>query len=139
MDEIRFNWRPIPGIKSALGPISYPLADIELQAASGDWKIFYPLVDSGASVSVFNGDDCDLLGYVLTDGIKYEIRGALGGTYCSYIHYIQLRIGNTITTARVAFTERAYRHISILGRIDVFDNYLIRIRGKTSESFFLKE
>lgn len=135
--EFVFDWKPIEG-KSLLGNISRPVVKMEIKAASGEWKIFYPEVDSGAVVSVFNKSDCELLGYVLTGGEYFPISGVLGESRDGYVHTLDVRIGDTIFKSRIVFTE-GKNHKHLLGRVDVFDNFIITIRGRILKTIFVKE
>ncbi len=131
-----FDWSP--RISEALGDIFAPTTLVELKALSGEWKIFYPLVDSGAFVSVFRASDCELLGFDLKSGKPITINGALGGSFPAYMHKIDLKIGNEIINCRIAFTEQK-DHVQILGRADVFDNFRICFSGKLLKTTFFRE
>ena len=72
----------------------------------GDWKIFYPEVDSGAPISVFNKDDCDVLGYSIRSGRPIYLSGVLGGDEVpAYIHIVDIKIGDETIPAKIAFTD----------------------------------
>jgi hypothetical protein len=134
--ENGFDWELYRSQK--FDSVSHPIAPIEIKSISGEWKIFYPIVDSGAVVSVFNEGDCELLGYTLTDGEYYDIRGILGGTTPSYIHQIPVKIKDIEIKSRIAFTIGNF-HKQLLGRMDVFDKFRILFQGKLLKTFFTKE
>jgi hypothetical protein len=131
-----FDWSPRKS--EALGDIHATTALVEVKASSGEWKIFYPLVDSGAFISVFNSCDCDLLGYELKNGFPIKINGALGGSYPAYVHKIDVKIGSDVIKSRIAFTEQK-KHGQILGRADIFDYFRICFSGKSLKTTFFKE
>lgn len=115
-----FSWRFVNS--KQFGIVSIPVAYIEMKSKSEEWKIFYPVIDTGAVVSVFSVNDCERLGYNLEDGEPFELRGGLGGVYPSYVHRIELRIGKKRLESRVAFTVAAHNK-QYLGLIDIFDKF----------------
>jgi hypothetical protein len=134
--EISFPWKLVDS--SSLGNILRPIALVECRAQSGEWKTFYPEVDSGSPISVFNASDCELLGYMLDNGRPFKLTGVFGDSRRAYIHDIETKIGEDVTTSRIAFTE-GENHKQLLGRIDIFDKFRICLRGKVSQTSFLKE
>jgi len=134
--EISFDWKPIKS--KTFGDVARPIALIELKSNLGDWKIFYPEVDSGAIVSVFNSSDCKFLGYDLKKGLRFELSGVFGSNRMAYLHEIEMKIGKEITKTRIAFTE-GENHKQLLGRIDVFNNFQICFRGKLLKTNMIKE
>jgi hypothetical protein len=122
----------------AFGRIYRPVVLVEVKSRSGEWKPFYPEVDSGALISVFNKSDCAFLGYILNEGTPFTLTGVLGGSTQSYIHQIELRIGNEIVISRIAFTD-GKNHKQLLGRIDVFNKFRICFIGKGSQTSLLRE
>jgi hypothetical protein len=134
--ENGFDWELYRSQK--FDSVSHPIIPVEIKSISGEWKIFYPLVDSGAIISVFNGSDCELLGYTLTDGEYFDIKGVLSGTTSSYIHQIPVKIKDIEIKLRIAFTTGSI-HKQLLGRMDVFDNFRILFQGKLLKTFFTRE
>lgn len=135
--EFIFNWKPVEGT-SIIKDLFRPMMDVELKSSSGEWKTFYPEVDSGAPLSVFNESDCDFLGYELTDGTSFDLHSVLGGSVKSYLHEIEMKIGSEILKSRIAFTK-GKNHKQLIGRTDVFDYFQICLRGKVLQTSFSKE
>lgn len=136
-NEFVFNWKPVEE-ESIIKDLHRPVINVELKSQSGEWKIFYPEVDSGAPMSVFNESDCELLGYKLTDGTSFNLHGVLGGSTPSYLHKIKMKIGDEVINSRVAFTK-GKNHKQLIGRTDVFDYFRICLRGKLLKTSFIKE
>jgi hypothetical protein len=85
-----FRWKSL--ISKKFGNVFLPIADLEIKSESGEWKIFYPEIDTGAIISVFSANDCERLGYTLTDGDYFDLKGGLGGiSYPSWIHELDFR------------------------------------------------
>jgi hypothetical protein len=133
--EIIFEWKPFDS--PTFGRIYRPVALVEVRSESGEWKIFYPEVDSGSPISVFNKSDCDFLGYILDKGKSFCLTGVLGGSTPAYIHETEIKIGNEIIHAKIAFTD-GKNHKQLIGRIDIFDKFQISF-SKGSRTSFIKE
>lgn len=130
-----YDWQPIQS--PTFGQVLRPIVPIEIRAKSGEWKIFYPEVDSGAVISVFNKSDCELLGLKLTDGKHFELKGALSGSTPAYIHDVEMILANEAILSRVAFTD-AKNHKQLLGRIDIFNKFLFSLGGKSLKTWVAK-
>jgi hypothetical protein len=135
--ELVFAWKQVRG-KSAFGKISRPIALVQIKAKSGDWKIFYPEVDSGSPITVFTESDCDRLGFTLEEGKPVTLGGVLGGSRSAYVHELEMKIGDEVLKSRIAFTT-GIAHKQLLGRIDVFDSFGIGLHGKHLQTIFVKE
>jgi len=136
-NEFVFNWKPVEEA-SIIKNLFRPVMDVELKSQYGEWKKFYPELDSGASLSVFNESDCDFLGYTLTKGTFFNLHGVLGGSTPSYLHEIEMKIGSEIFKSRIAFTK-GKNHKQLIGRTDIFDYFQICLRGKVLQTSFVKE
>jgi hypothetical protein len=135
-EVVVYDWMPIDS--PTFGRIYRPIVLVEVRSRSGEWKSFYLEVDSGAPISVLNKSDCVFLGYRLDEGTPFALKGVLGGSTQSYIHQIELKIGNENVIARIAFTD-GKNHKQLLGRIDVFNKFRICFTDKGSKTSFLKE
>ena len=121
------------------GTIYRPIAYVEVKSTSEEWKIFYPEVDSGAPLSVFNKSDCELLGYRLKEGKYFHISSVIGSSIPAYIHEVEMKVGKEIIIpVKVAFTD-GLNHKQLLGRINIFDTFQVLFRGKILETSFVKE
>jgi hypothetical protein len=128
-----FRWQKLSS--PYFGRIAKPIARVSLKKKSGDWQEFWVEVDSGAAISLFNKSDCDLLGYRLQDGWVCELQGVTGHSIHCYVHNIDMKIGEEVIKAKVAFSD-SDKHRLLLGRVDVFDSFEIDLRGKTLDTFF---
>ncbi len=135
-DSHTFDWAPRQS--KAFGTIHVPTIPIQLRSILGEWKTFYPLVDSGAFVSVFNEDDCKVLGYDIKSGIQIDIAGVFGESRIAYLHEIELKIDNDIIKSKIAFTE-GKPHQQLLGRINFFENFEVCFSGKSLKTNILRE
>ncbi len=131
-----FRWKV--GYSKYFGTVAKPIANVFLKTASNEWREFFVDVDSGASVTVLNKSDCELLGYSLTSGQFCELEGAGGNKIPTYVHTIEMRIGTDIVQARIAFSMVPLRDL-YLGRVDVFTSFQINLRGKELDTSFVKE
>jgi len=100
--------------------------------------IFSRMVDSGAIVSLFNKEDCELLGYELKKGRYCSLKGMGGNPLDCYVHMIDMKIGEEEINANVAFSDSP-KHELVLGRVDVFDKFEIDLRGKTLDTFVARD
>jgi len=96
------------------------------------------MIDSGAVITLLNKDDCDLLGYQLTSGTPYKIKGIGGNEIQTYVHSIDMKVGDEPIKVRVAFSDSP-KHALVLGRLDVFDKFEIDLRGKTLDSYLARD
>lgn len=135
-DGARFGWEEFDS--PTFGKAHLPIALAEIKSVQGDWDIFYPIVDSGAIISVFTESDCKRLGYELTEGALFTLTGIIGGSCQAYIHEVEMKLGQLSFKARVAFTQ-GKRHRAVLGRLDVFGNFQIALRQKLLETRFIRE
>lgn len=119
--------------------LAQPIANVFLKTISGEWQEFFPLVDSGALVTIFNKSDCCILGYELEKGKKCELNSANGQPIICYIHTVEMKIGEEVIQARVAFSEGDNMGKGFLGRVDVFDTFKVAFRGKITSTHFTKD
>jgi hypothetical protein len=120
--------------------VRQPIASVSLKSALGEWIEFYPLVDTGAIVSIFNKTDCDVLGYELECGTRCEIKSASGHPLLCYVHSVNMKIGEgDPINVRIAFSTSDNMGKGYLGRVDVFDNFEVDFRGKTQDTYFARD
>lgn len=134
-NENIFKWKPV--ISKKFGKILLPAASIDIKSKDGEWKTFFPEIDTGAVVSVFSFYDCERLGYTLTEGEWFDLKGGLGGDYPAYIHELQLKMGNDEFKARIDFTEKKHNK-QYLGIVDIFDKFHISFT-KNQETKFIRK
>jgi hypothetical protein len=90
--ENGFDWELYRSQK--FDSVSHPIAPIEIKSISGEWKIFYPIVDSGAVVSVFNEGLFSTNFTILYDFIaltEFELHYIFTDTYMIYLVYKNLK------------------------------------------------
>jgi hypothetical protein len=131
--DASFDWKLVNSKK--FGNMFIPYAEVEMKSIFGEWKRFYVLIDTGAPISVFSINDCELLGYEIVNDDPYGMRGALNGEYPSYIHKLDLKIGKKIFQSRIAFT--LLRHnMRYLGLLDIFDKFDVSFL-KNQKTYFV--
>ena len=81
------------------------------------------LVDSGASISLFDAQIADVLGINLTEGKKEELQGIVG-TVTVYIHEVHCSIKWYSFLCRIAFAQN-FGELQILGRLDFFERFTV--------------
>ena len=110
----------------------FPIIPIQLRAAGDVWLGANALVDSGASISLFDGSVAHALGIGSRGGRKVEPSG-IGGTIVAHVHGVTLKIGDEEFPTEVAFTRRRLP-VNLLGRSGVFGRFLVTFddrNGKT--------
>lgn len=137
MKEHGFDWGIIEK-QSSIGVMFRPMMHLQIRSKFGDWKKFIGEIDSGSPVTLFNESDCEFLGYDLKNGKPFDIYGIFGDKRKAYLHDLNIKIGKDIVKSKIAFTEGPH-HKQLIGRIDIFDNFEINLRGKILKSYFLKE
>jgi hypothetical protein len=93
---------------------NFPIIPLELRLSDGPRVAPEALVDSGASVSLFDGQIGRVLGLSINRGERIRPVG-IGGTISAFLHRIRLRIGDEFE-AEVAFTESKRLPLNLLGR-----------------------
>jgi predicted aspartyl protease len=87
------------------------------------------LVDSGATISLFNADVGRALKIDIEKGEKFYPTG-IGGKILTYIHEVNLKIGDHEIKTKVAFTDELAVRINLLGRENVFENFSVLFNDK---------
>lgn len=105
-------------------------------APNSSWHLFRPYVDSGADLTLLKRSDCDNLGYDLTTGALRLIGGISKTLVKTYVHQIQMRLGEIQFLCRVAFAE-IDAVPRLLGRLDVFHRFRICFEEAKRETHFL--
>lgn len=115
----RYEFRYVPFRGSA-----FPIVPVQLRTRSRPWLAASALVDSGASVSRFDGGIGRSLGITIRDGRAIRPSG-VGGAITAWIHRVALKIGDEEFEGEVAFTERQRLPINLLGRASIFERFLV--------------
>ncbi len=82
------------------------------------------LVDSGATISVFQGSIAEYLGINIETGERRIFQG-VGGKIIGYIHQITIQIDKIKFPCKIAFSNELATSLNILGRVDFFEKFLI--------------
>ncbi len=87
------------------------------------------LVDSGATISLFNADVGRALKIDIEKGEKFYPVG-ISGKILTYIHEVTIKIGDCEIKTKVAFTDELAVKINLLGRENIFENFSILFNDK---------
>ncbi len=126
MTKYEFGYVPFRGS-------NFPIIPLELRLSDGPWVASEALVDSGASVSLFDGQIGRVLGLTIDRGERIRPSG-IGGTINAYLHRIRLKIGNEEFEAEVAFTASHRLPLSLLGRRAVFERFLVTFDERAKQT-----
>jgi hypothetical protein len=107
----------------------FPIVPVQLRLPGRPWLAVSALVDSGASVSLFDGGIGRSLGLTIRDGRAIRPAG-IGGAITAWVHRVALKIGDEEFEGEVAFTARKKLPINLLGRAAVFDRFLVTFDEK---------
>ncbi len=98
----------------------FPLIPIEIPGVS----IVDALVDSGASVSLFEISIAKVLGLPVESGAR-QILGGAGGRIVAYRHEVPVRVAGRLLPLKVCFSYEYTPSVSLLGRDNFFRNFLV--------------
>ena len=87
------------------------------------------LVDSGATISLFNADVGRALKLDIEKGENFYPVG-ISGKILTHIHEITIKIGDYEVKTKVAFTDELAVKINLLGRENIFENFSILFNDK---------
>src|SRR3989442_8787799 len=96
---------------------------------SGFWKPWFTtnaLLDSGATISLFDGAVARILGISIGKGKRIRPVG-IGGAIRAYTHTLTLKIGDEEFEGEVAFSYERGIPINLLGRTSVFKRFLVTL------------
>ncbi len=82
------------------------------------------IVDSGASISIFNSGIGKLLNFDIESGEKHIFQGA-SAKLVGYIHKIRMIIAGKEIECKVAFSDELSTSFNLLGRQDIFDEFRV--------------
>lgn len=106
---------------------------MQLRISGRTWLAASALVDSGASVSLFDGSIGRGLGLAIRNGKRIRPAG-IGGVISAYVHRVALKIGEGEFEGDVAFTDKRNLPVNLLGRATVFERFLVTFderKGRT--------
>lgn len=102
----------------------FPIVPVQLRSSSSAWFATDALVDSGATISLFDGTIPRVLEIAIRKGDRIQPTG-IAGSISAYVHRVMLKIGEEEFEAEVAFTYRRRVPINLLGRTSVFERFLV--------------
>lgn len=82
------------------------------------------VVDSGASISIFQGGVARLLGIDMEAGEKRVFQGA-SAKLIGYIHKVRMAVAGEEIDCTVAFSDELSTSFNLMGRRDVFGHFKV--------------
>jgi len=82
------------------------------------------LIDSGATISIFQPAVADFLGIKIESG-KEIFLGGVGGRIKGFIHKLKVEIANQTLIAPVVFSYEYHVSVNLLGRDSIFSKFKI--------------
>jgi len=132
MADINFDYKPLPNSKGKI----YPLAKIDL--CYEDQKLtFWPIIDSGANVSIFPKAVADALG-IEFEGEPEPVEGVLG-TFLGYSHYVNIKLGDYGELISVRALFLMGEPYPLLGREGLFDKFDVLFQERLKKVVFIKK
>ena len=132
MTEIIFDYKPLPTSKSKI----YPLAKIDLQFEDKK-RTFWPIIDSGANVSIFPKGVGDALG-IDFEGEPEPVEGVMG-TFLGYSHYVEILLGDYKEPISVRALFLMGEPYPLLGREGLFDKFDVLFQERLKKVVFIKK
>lgn len=132
MEEIVFNYKPMPNSSSKN---LYPLAEVDLEY-QGKKRTIWPIIDSGASLSIFPKALGEDLG-IEFEGEPESVEGVLG-TFLGYSHYLNVIIENYKIPIRALFFIKGDPY-PLLGREGVFNRFDVLYQERLRKVIFIKK
>ena len=132
MVEIIFDYKPLPNSKGKF----YPLAKIELLYEKKK-QIFWPIIDSGANVSIFPKDVADALG-IEFEGEPEPVEGVMG-TFLGYSHYINIRLGDYNEPISIRALFLMGEPYPLLGREGLFEKFDVLFQERLKKVVFTRK
>lgn len=101
----------------------YPIIDLILKNDNNSIKTD-AIVDSGAIMSIFQGNIADYIGLDIEKGQEKLFQG-IGGKITGYIHSVIVQVDNVKFSCKIAFSNELTTSLNIVGRESFFDRFLI--------------
>ena len=113
--------------------IKRPVADVWLKTNNG-WIEFHPYIDSGADVTLIPLSLGKLLGWEIKNEVSSTLSGVSGNLPIVY-RKCPMKIGDKTITVLIAWALKEDVP-ALLGRSDVFDNFVITFKQKEGVVLF---
>ena len=131
MTEITFDYKPLPTSKSKL----FPLAKIDLLYKNKK-QSFWPIIDSGANVSIFPKAVGDIMG-IDFEGEPEPVEGVLG-TFLGHSHYINIILGDYKEPISIRALFLMGEPYPLLGREGVFEKFDVLFQERLRKVIFIR-
>ena len=92
--------------------------------------VFDAYVDSGASYSVFKPEIAEILGIEMDRGEKILVKVGDGSLITVYLHKVEIDLADKVFSATIGFSKQLGIGFNILGRKDIFDNFVVSFHEK---------
>lgn len=132
MADIVFEYKPLPNSKGKF----YPLAKIDLLYEKKK-QTFWPIIDSGANVSIFPKAVGDALG-IDFEGEPEPIEG-VAGTFLGYPHYVNIRLGDYKESISIRALFMMGEPYPLLGREGIFDKFDVLFQERLKKVIFTRK
>lgn len=131
MVEINFDYKPLPTSKSKI----FPLAKIDL-LYKNKRQSFWPIIDSGANVSIFPKAVGDALG-IDFEGEPESVEGVLGN-FLGYSHYVNITLGDYKEPISIRALFLMGEPYPLLGREGIFDKFDVLFQERLRKVVFMR-
>lgn len=106
-----------------------PIIPIRLKSRE-EWVTFDAYVDSGATYSIFKPEIAEILALELDTGEKVYVTVGDGSLITVYLHNVEIQIAGKTFTATIGFSKQLGIGFNILGRKDIFENFVVTFNEK---------
>ncbi len=131
MYSIEFEYSMYKGLKVPLIPVGFK--------GKSRWHELWAFVDSGATYTIFEAKEAELLEIDILAGKKMMIVVGDGSFIPVYFHKVQMKIGDIQFESEIGFSERLGVGFSLLGRKDIFEIFKVCFSDKEKRVSFIKE
>ena len=109
----------------------YPIIPVKFLSNRGEVNTS-AIVDSGASVSIFNGSVGRQIGIDVESGEKRIFQGA-SAKMIGYVHKVRMEVAGIEFDCKAAFSDELGTSFNLLGRETIFDKFIITFNEKLLE------
>lgn len=103
-----------------------------------EWVAFNAYIDSGATYSIFRAEVAEILGMEVDKGEKIYVTVGDGSLIAVYLHKVKLDLAGKIFDAIIGFSKQLGIGFNIIGRKDIFDNFVITFNEKAKYIEFIE-
>lgn len=113
---------------SKIGGKFFPIIPVTIKHQDKTIKL-EALVDAGATISIFKFEVMEILGIKSNECKRIPLKG-IGGSITAYVHEVFLIVGSKSIKTEVAFSKELEMKINVIGRENVFENFLVCYNDK---------